>query len=56
VEDNGNVEDAIAERCSILESKLKCIDCIVPMGCRVTGAVATNTQAGQFPPRPWRRP
>lgn len=49
VEDKGNVEVAIAEMCSISEPKLKYIDCIVPMGRRVAGAVATSTQAGHFP-------
>ncbi len=49
VEDKGNVEVAIAEMCSISEPKLKYIDCIVPMGRRVAGAVATSAQAGHFP-------
>jgi arginase len=49
VEDKGNVEVAIAEMCSISEPKLKYIDCIVPMGRRVAGAVATSSQAGHFP-------
>jgi len=48
-EDKGNVEVAIAEMCSISEPKLKYIDCIVPMGRRVAGAVATSAQAGHFP-------
>jgi arginase len=49
VEDQGNVEVAIAEMCSITDPKLKFIDCIVPMGRRVAGAVATSAQAGHFP-------
>ncbi len=49
VEDKGNVEVAIAEMCSISEPKLKYIDCIVPMGRRVAGAVSTSAQAGHFP-------
>ena len=49
VEDKGNVEVAIAEMCSISEPKLKYIDCIVPMGRRVAGSVATSAQAGHFP-------
>jgi arginase len=49
VEDKGNVEVAIAEMCSVNEPKLKYIDCIVPMGRRVAGAVATSAQAGHFP-------
>ncbi len=49
VEDQGNVEVAIAEMCSITEPKLKYIDCIVPMGRRVSGAVAVSAQAGHFP-------
>ncbi|MBV6395360.1 MAG: Arginase [Anaerolineales bacterium] len=49
VEDKGNVEVAIAEMCSISEPNLKYIDCIVPMGRRVAGAVSTSVQAGHFP-------
>jgi arginase len=49
VEDKGNVEVPIAEMCSISEPKLKYIDCIVPMGRRIAGAVATSAQAGHFP-------
>src|SRR5512147_2490960 len=49
VEDKGNVEVPIAEMCSISEPNLKYIDCIVPMGRRVAGAVATSAQAGHFP-------
>jgi len=49
VEDQGNVEVAIAEMCAITDPKLKYIDCIVPMGRRVAGAVATSAQAGRFP-------
>jgi len=49
VEDKGNVEVAIAEMCSISEPNLKYIDCIVPMGRRVAGAVSTSAQAGHFP-------
>ena len=49
VEDKGNIEVPIAEMCSISEPKLKYIDCIVPMGRRIAGAVATSAQAGHFP-------
>ena len=49
VEDRGNVEVPIAERCAITEPKLKYLDCIVPMARRVAGAVATSIQAGSFP-------
>lgn len=49
VEDKGNVEVPIAEMCSVSEPKLKYIDCIVPMGRRIAGAVATSAQAGHFP-------
>lgn len=49
VEDKGNVEVPIMEMCSISEPKLKYIDCIVPMGRRVAGAVATSVQAGHLP-------
>ncbi len=48
-EDKGNIEVAIAEMCVIIEPKLKYIDCIVPMGRRVAGAVSTSVQAGNFP-------
>lgn len=49
VQDKGNVEVAIPETCSISEPTLKYIDCIVPMGRRVAGAVATSAQLGHFP-------
>jgi arginase len=49
VKDEGNIEVAIAEMCSITNPKLKYIDCIVPMSRRVAGAVATSVQGGHFP-------
>ncbi|WKZ36881.1 MAG: arginase [Anaerolineales bacterium] len=49
VRDEGNVEVPIAEMCSITDPKLKYIDCIVPMARRVSGAVSTSIQAGNFP-------
>lgn len=49
VEDKGNIEVPIAERCAITEPKLKYIDCILPMARRASGAVATSLQAGHFP-------
>jgi arginase len=49
VEDRGNVEVPIAERCAITEPKLKYLDCILPMARRVAGAVATSVQEGSFP-------
>lgn len=49
VEDKGNIEVPIAEMCSITEPKLKYIDCIIPMGRRVSGAVATSMQGGRLP-------
>lgn len=49
IEDKGNIEVAIAEMCVVTEPKLKYIDCIVPMGRRVAGAVSTSLQAGNFP-------
>jgi arginase len=49
VEDRGNVDVPIAERCAISEPRLKYLDCIVPMARRVAGAVATSVQAGSFP-------
>lgn len=49
VNDEGNVEVPIAEKCSITNPKLKYIDCIIPMSRRVSGAVSTSMQAGNFP-------
>ena len=49
VEDNGNIEVPIQEVCEITDPKLKYIDCIIPMGRRIAGAVATAIQAGHFP-------
>jgi arginase len=49
VEDKGNVEVPIAEMCAITDSKLKYIDCIVPMARRVAGVVATSVQSGNLP-------
>lgn len=49
VEDQGNIEVAIAETCAVTDARLKYIDCIVPMARRTAGAVATSVQAGHFP-------
>ncbi len=49
LEDKGNIEVPIQETCQITDPKLKYIDCIIPMGRRVAGAVATSLQAGHFP-------
>ncbi len=49
VNDEGNVEVPIAEMCQITNPKLKYIDCIIPMSRRVSGAVSTSIQAGNFP-------
>lgn len=49
VEDRGNVEVPILERCTVSEPSLKYLDCIVPMARRVAGAVATSIQNGSFP-------
>ncbi len=49
VADMGNIEVAIAETCSVTDTRLKYIDCIVPMARRAAGAVATSLQAGHFP-------
>lgn len=49
VNDQGNIEVPIAEMCKITDPRLKYLDCIVPMGRRVAGAVATSVQAGHFP-------
>jgi len=49
LEDKGNIEVPIQETCSITDPRLKYIDCIVPMGRRIAGAVATSIQANRFP-------
>ena len=49
VEDKGNIEVPIQETCSITDPRLKYLDCILPMGRRVAGAVATSIQNGRFP-------
>lgn len=49
VNDEGNVEVPIAEMCKITNPKLKYLDCIIPMSRRVSGAVSTSIQAGNFP-------
>ncbi len=49
VRDEGNIDVPIAEMCSITDPKLKYIDCIIPMGRRVSGAVSTAMQGGRFP-------
>jgi len=49
VNDEGNVEVPIAEMCKITNPKLKYIDCIIPISRRVSGAVSTSIQAGNFP-------
>jgi arginase len=49
VVDKGNIEVPIAEMCSITETKLKYLDCIVPMSRRAAGAVSTSIQSGHFP-------
>ncbi|HSG45517.1 MAG TPA: arginase [Anaerolineales bacterium] len=48
-EDKGNIEVPIQETCEITDPKLKYLDCIIPMGRRIAGAVATSIQAGRFP-------
>lgn len=49
VQDSGNVDVPIAEMCTISDPRLKYIDCIIPMGRRVSGAVATSLQGRRFP-------
>ncbi len=49
VQDEGNIEVPIAEMCTISDTRLKYLDCIVPMGRRVSGAVSTSLRAGHFP-------
>lgn len=49
VQDTGNIEVPIAETCAITDTRLKYVDCIVPMARRASGAVSTSIQAGHFP-------
>jgi len=49
LEDRGNIEVPILETCQITDPKLKYLDCILPMGRRIAGAVAMSIQAGHFP-------
>lgn len=49
LEDKGNIEVPILETCSITDPRLKYLDCIIPMGRRVAGAVATSIQNRRFP-------
>jgi arginase len=49
LEDKGNIEVPILETCGITDSRLKYIDCIIPMGRRVAGVVATSIQGGRLP-------
>jgi len=49
IEDKGNIEVPIQEMCTITDPKLKYLDCIIPMGRRIAGAVATSVQGGRFP-------
>ena len=49
VDDKGNIETAIQETCKVTDPRLKYIDCIIPMGRRIAGAVATSVQGGRLP-------
>jgi arginase len=49
VQDTGNIDVPIAEMCKVGDPKLKYIDCIIPMGRRVSGAVSTSVQGNRFP-------
>ena len=49
LEDRGNIEVPILETCLITDPRLKYLDCILPMGRRVAGSVATSIQGGRFP-------
>ena len=49
VRDEGNIHVPIAEMCAITDAHLKYLDCIIPMGRRVSGAVSTSIRAGRFP-------
>ena len=49
LDDKGNIEVPILETCQVADPKLKYLDCILPMGRRIAGAVATSVQADHFP-------
>lgn len=49
LDDKGNIEVPIQETCSSTDPRLKYLDCIIPMGRRVAGAVGTSIQNGRFP-------
>ena len=49
LEDKGNLEVPILEMCQITDPKLKYLDCIIPLGRRIAGAVANSVQATHFP-------
>ena len=49
LEDKGNIEVPILETCQITDPRLKYLDCILPMGRRIAGAVATSIQGKHFP-------
>jgi arginase len=49
VQDKGNLEVPIMEMCSVVEPRLKYIDCIVPMARRAAEAVAASMQNECFP-------
>lgn len=49
LDDKGNIEVAIQEMCQITDPRLKYIECIIPMGRRISGAVSTSIQSGHFP-------
>jgi arginase len=49
LEDKGNIEVPILETCQITDPRLKYLDCIIPMGRRISGAVATSIQGKHFP-------
>ncbi len=49
LEDKGNIEVPILETCQITDPRLKYLDCIIPMGRRISGAVATSLQGKHFP-------
>lgn len=49
VEDKGNIEVPIQETCEVTDPRLKYIDCIIPMGRRIAGAVSTSIQGRRFP-------
>src|SRR5512143_390088 len=47
--DTGNINVPIAETCTISDPHLKYLDCIIPVGRRLSGIVSTSVRAGRIP-------